>query len=348
LWVCVPSVTSAVMKEQRIFAGSAGRKQQAFATKATVKDVFYCFRLLLGRHPSQEEWLGHAARAGEDLTGLVASFARSLECSRRELLDHDHLAEIVLSQQPDFQLYSAADDVAVGAHVRGGSYEPDVAAIFRRFLRPGMQVIDIGANIGYFTMLSAVLVGSGGSVLAIEPNPRNIRLLEASRQKNGFDHVTVMQLAAGRTPGLLVLNTSYSNGTTAAPPDRLNALLASETVACMDIDAVLPGDASIGFIKVDVEGAEYNALQGCLRTIRRDRPVIVSEFSPGLMPGISGIDGAGYLRFLIDLGYDLSIIRNEGRLVQGGEDPAHILSEHLATGLDHIDIVAIPRVHGRG
>jgi hypothetical protein len=119
-------------------------------------------------------------------------------------------------------------------------------------------------------------------------------------------------------------------------------------VACMDIDAVLPGDASIGFIKVDVEGAEYNALQGCLRTIRRDRPVIVSEFSPGLMPGISGIDGAGYLRFLIDLGYDLSIIRNEGRLVQGGEDPAHILSEHLATGLDHIDIVAIPRVHGRG
>ena len=316
--------------------------RQTFADKATVKDVFYCFRLLLGRYPSQEEWLGHASRAGEDLTGVVSSFARSLECARRELLDGDHTAEIVLTDLGEFQIYTAADDVAVGAHIRGGGYEPQVTAVFRRFLRPGMHVIDVGANIGYFTMLAAMLVGAGGSVLAIEPNPRNVRLLEASRRQNGFDHVRIMQLAAGREPGLLVLNTSYSNGTTACAPEGLNALLASETVPCVDIDALLKAGRRIGFIKIDVEGAEYNALQGCLRMIERDSPVIVSEFSPGLMPGISGIDGESYLRFLIDLGYDLAIIEDDGGFMRGAADPAHILSEYRAKGMDHVDIVAIP------
>lgn len=318
-----------------------GRPHPAFSDKATVKDVFYCFRLLLGRYPSQEEWLGHASRAGEDLTGLVSSFARSLECARRELLDHDHSAEIVLTDLGEFQLYSAADDVAVGAHVRGGVYEPQVTAVFRQFLRHGMHMIDVGANIGYFTMLAAALVGREGSVLAIEPNPRNVRLLEASRQKNGFDQVKVLQIAAGREPGLLVLNTSYSNGTTARAPDRLNALLASETVPCLDIDSLLATDRPIGFIKIDVEGAEYNALQGCLRMIERDRPVIVSEFSPGLMPGISGIEGEAYLHFLVHLGYDLAIIRDDGSLLQCGDGPAQIMSEYRAKGLDHLDIIGI-------
>ena len=333
------------MMQQRSAASIDGRRAGAgavpFGQTATVKDVFYCFRLLLGRHPSAEEWRGHAARAGADLGGVVASFAQSLECARRGLLDRDSLKEVVLTQLADFRLFSTRDDAAVGDHVRGGDYEPNVTAVFRRFLRSGMHVIDIGANIGYFTMLAARLVGPKGSVLAVEPNPRNVRLLEASRRENGFEHVGIMQVAAGREPGLLVLNTSYSNGTTAPPPDTINAVLAAETVPCVKIDTLLPAGGQIDFIKIDVEGAEYNALLGCQETIRRSRPIIVSEFSPGLMSGISGIDGEGYLRWLMEQGYGLAVIQVDGSIEPAGKDPLLILREYAARGLDHVDLVAL-------
>ena len=174
--------------------------------KADRADVLACFRLILGRNPHAEEWPGHSARVGEPLAGVVASYVNSLEFSRRGLLERNLTEGLALTALPGFRIYTADDDAAVGRHVRGDNYEADVTAVFRRFVRPGMHVIDIGANIGYFTMLSASLAGGGGSVLAVEPNPRNARLLEASRRANGFDHVTLAQVAAGARTGLLVLH----------------------------------------------------------------------------------------------------------------------------------------------
>ena len=135
--------------------------------------------------------------------------------------------------------------------------ERDVTAIFRTLLRPGMGVLDIGANIGYFALLSAAIVGPSGYVMAVEPNSRNwYRLLEASRRANRFDHLVIAQTAAGAETGLLVLHTSHFNGTTSAPPDDLGHLLGAETVACTRPDVLLPTDRRIDLIKVDVEGAE--------------------------------------------------------------------------------------------
>src|SRR5438445_727917 len=78
------------------------------------------------------------------------------------------------------------------------SYQPHIAAVLARYAGPGMAAIDIGANIGYLTMLLATLVGPSGLVVAVEPNPENVKLLEASRRANGFDQVCVIAAAAGR------------------------------------------------------------------------------------------------------------------------------------------------------
>lgn len=309
---------------------------------ATAEDVFYCFRLLLGRSPHREEWPGHAARAGEDLRRVVAGYANSLECARRGLFEHDAPGDLATAELDGFRLLASPSDAAVGKHALAGRYEPEVTAAFRRLLRPGMGVVDIGANIGWFTMLSAALVGPEGHVLAVEPNPRNARLLEASRRVNGFGQVTVMQVAAGREAGLLALNTSHSNGTTAALEGGAAAALAAETVPCLPLDALLPpGGRRVHLIKADVEGAEYAALLGCRAAIARDRPVIVSEFSPDLMPGISGISGEGYLRWLAGLGYRLSVVEPDGGLQPAADTPA-VMAAYAARGTDHVDVVAEP------
>jgi FkbM family methyltransferase len=310
---------------------------------ATAEDIFYCFRLLLGRPPHREEWRGHAAQAGQKLPAIVASYLNSLEFSRRGLLERNHIGGVALVELPDFRIFAATDDAAVGRHVAANSYEPDVTQVFRRLLRPGMGVLDIGANIGYFAMLSAALVGDGGYVLAIEPNPANTRLLEASRRANGFAQVTVCQTAAGRQTGLLVLNASHSNGTTSGLPDDLNAMMGAQIVPCLRPDALAPPDRRIDLIKVDVEGAEYNALLGCTAILARDRPAIVSEFSPDLMPGISGIDGPGYLHWLLDQGYRLAVIEPDGSLLDMPLGSAQVMQAYRGRAADHIDIVAMCR-----
>ncbi len=315
--------------------------EKAYDPAATEDDIQSCFRLLLGRPPNREEWTGHASRVGQDLAGVVASYVASLEFSRRGLLSNDHMADLALVDGPGFRIYAASDDAAVGRHVRGGDYEPEVTAVFRRLLRPGMGVIDLGANIGWFTMLSASLVGASGHVLAVEPNPRNARMLEASRRANGFSNVTLSQTAAGPRTGLLVLHRSHSNGTTSAAPDAAAALLSAETVACVRPDALVPEGRRIDLIKADVEGAEHLALLGCTEVIRRDRPTIVSEFSPDLMPGISGIDGPGYLDWLAAQGYRLSAVQPDGSLLAAPTAEA-VMDVYRARGADHIDIVASP------
>ncbi len=306
---------------------------------ATEDDILACFRLLLGRSPNIEEWRGHSLRAGESLDGVVASYLTSLEFSRRGLARRDHMDEVALAELPGFRSYAAADDAAVGRYVREDNYERDVTAVFRRLLRPGMGVVDIGANIGYFAMLSASVVGPSGYVLAIEPNPRNARMLEASRRANGFDHLTLSQTAAGPRTGLLALHRSHSNGTTSALPGELADMLGAETVPCVPPDALVEAGRRIDLIKVDVEGAEYLALLGCAGIIARDRPAVITEFSPDLMPGISGIDGPGYLRWLTGLGYRLAGIEPDGAsLALPTEEAAMAL--YRRRGTDHIDILA--------
>ena len=310
-----------------------------FHDLATEADILACFRLILGRMPHPEEWRGHSSRAGEPLAQVVASYVTSLEFQRRGFLGRETADDIAVAEIQGFRVYSSLGDAAVGKHVRGDNYERDVTAVFRSRLRPGMSVVDIGANIGYFTMLAASLVGSEGRVLAVEPNPRNVRLLEASRRANHFNHVTVAQTAAGRETGLLTLNTSFSNGTTSAPPDELGQFLITESVPCMRIDALLNAGDQVDLIKVDVEGAEFNALLGAEETIRRCRPLIISEFSPSMMLGISNISGEEYLRWLMALGYDLSVVEPDGSLTPTPSDD-DVMLIYQSRMTDHIDIVA--------
>lgn len=305
---------------------------------ATEADIAACFRLLLGRKPNREEWVGHVGQVGERLKTVVAGYAGSLEFAQRRLTHRS--GRVALIEQAGFRIYADLDDAAVGLHVAGGSYEPDVTAALRRCLRPGMAAIDIGANIGFLAMLAASIVGPGGSVLAIEPNPRNARMLEASRRANGFGQVTVVQAAAGRASGLLVLNATHSNGTTSAMPQDAALLLEAETVACLRVDALVTAQMRVDLIKVDVEGAEYNALLGCGDILARCRPIILTEFSPDLIGSISDISGPDYLGWLVALGYRLAVIEPDGATSE--VDPEQAMAVYLARGTDHIDLVATP------
>lgn len=271
---------------------------------------------------------------------MVSSYLNSLEFARRRLQEPRAGPAPQVAERDGFKILADPEDSAVGRTVLRGEYEPEVVAVFRRELRPGMNAIDIGANIGFFSMLAASLVGPSGSVLAVEPNGGNARLAEASRRLNGFAHMRVLQAAAGREPGMLSLNTSFSNGTTSALEEGF--ILHAETVGCIAIDQIVTPGRQIHLIKLDVEGAEYNALLGCQQILRRDRPVLVFEFGPGQLPGISGVTGPQLLEWIIGQGYVLEVIRPDGGTDPVGRRWELAMQAYDARGRDHIDMVARP------
>jgi FkbM family methyltransferase len=169
---------------------------------------------------------------------------------------------------------------------------------------------------------------------AFEPLQRNLRLLHASVLLNRFKNIRIIGAAASDSPRTLTIGASYTDGIVAEPRNELKAALPTDYVAAVRVDDVIPRDEPVSLIKIDVDGHEYLALLGALRTIRERRPVIISEFSPARLKVNSGRSGTEYLQLLSDLGYDVSVIGN------GGVDAIDAVR---ASGADHVDLLAVPR-----
>ena len=304
---------------------------------ATAEDIAGCFRLILGRAPSAAEWAAHtAALVGQPLTLVAKNYLQSAEFAGRQMIGPVPGA-LVLAAFEGVRVYAAPDDYDVGRHVAAGSYQPGLACVFRQYLRPGMTVLDVGANIGAFTMLAASLVGPGGHVLAVEPNEGNVRLIEASRRANGFAQVAIAFCAAGPGPGLLGLQRASSNGIAIPLAADLDAFLREPVVPSFPLAMILPAHP-IDFIKIDVEGAEHTALLSMEAALRRDRPVIVTEFSPALLPRASGVDAQGYAAFLLGLNYRVAAIAPNGS-IEGCPDVPAIMAAFGRSGETTIDLL---------
>ena len=151
---------------KKALTGSASNPQSAaapdaFSLQATHEDIRYCYRLLLQREPDPEGWtnivrlVDRGAMTIDQLTGI---FLSSSEFRSRIAAQHEPVA---IDLGP-YTIYARADDWAVGDEVaRTKSYEPHVTAELRAALAPGKVFVDVGANIGFFTLLAASIVGGG-------------------------------------------------------------------------------------------------------------------------------------------------------------------------------------------
>ncbi len=153
--------------------------------------------------------------------------------------------------------------------VMGGTYEPDLTEIFRRRVVPGSVVFDIGAHIGYYTLLAATLLRGTGRVLAMEPNPRNLRHLTEHIAMNRLGNVEVISSAVCAREGMAAFAEGTGSGT-GHLEEQGEMRVATTTVDALRKRSGLSPD----FIKVDVEGAEVEVLTGAAATLRDHRPVI--------------------------------------------------------------------------
>lgn len=204
--------------------------------------------------------------------------------------------------------FDGADTLLIQWVRSQGVWEADVMKLLGRTLRPGGVFVDVGANVGFHTVLAAQLVGETGRVFAVEPAPWTLQLLRANVWRSGVD-VTVLPVAASTDRGTVRLALEPEHRSGAHLTESAEGVVEVEAVP---LDELLP-DVAADVIKVDVEGAEPLVLRGAARLIDRSpQLVVVVEFRNETH--FSGESPADVLALYRSLGFELCLLRRNGDL----------------------------------
>ena len=188
-----------------------------------------------------------------------------------------------------------------------GMLEPGLTRLFQDVVRPGMVVVDVGANIGVYTLYAARGVGHTGKVFSFEPTPRIFNILRDNIQVNGFMEtgaVTLRQAAVTdrRATADLQVFAQNSGHNTLFSDGRMDSLISVETVS---LDDEIPA-SRVDVVKIDAEGAEPLILRGMQRIITNNPHIqIYIEFAPQHL-NRAGVEPEQFLREIDALGFDVN------------------------------------------
>lgn len=220
-------------------------------------------------------------------------------------------------------------DLADGHVSRGcmnNSWEPSETEYFISKLREGDVVLDIGANVGWFSLVAAKYIGANGKVHAFEPRPDTGRALARTIADNRLgDVVRFWPYALTDRAGTVEIewapNSDNPGGTHLAGKSRLSGA-AHATVQAAPLDELLP-DIAPDVVKMDIEGAEPLAVRGMVKALSRNLPPILSELHRGQLKRVSNTSPGEYIELLSSLGYACYLLEN-GRPGEHLEDfPEH-------------------------
>jgi len=189
-------------------------------------------------------------------------------------------------------------------------HEPLATHLLSQVLEPGMNVVDVGSNIGYYVLVEARLIGPRGTVIAIEPVKENVRQLLLNIQANRYSNVLIHELAISNRSGTAEIHVSQKSNwhslgpvpwpTTKrrVPVSTLDDVLARYSLRCVDL------------VRMDLEGHEVTVMQGMHWTLSRYSPRLLVELHPHVI-GAQPI--TEYLHTLQSLGYEVEWLFEQER-----------------------------------
>jgi FkbM family methyltransferase len=193
-----------------------------------------------------------------------------------------------------------------------GMAEPPVTEVFKRITKPGMTVLDIGANIGWYTLLGAKLVGQNGRVISVEPEQRNFETLSRSIAMNKFQNIRLINACMTDTAGEVKLYLSTSN-----PGGHSIVFETKDYIECqgLTVDQILEDQSRIDIMKIDAESAEPLILRGANELLNADLPLhIIIEYSPLAWKGYEGLLSDLFQKFQVFKIHSSPFLESRARL----------------------------------
>jgi FkbM family methyltransferase len=212
---------------------------------------------------------------------------------------------------------------SLAATLANGGFETAETHFIQRYLRPGVTVLDIGAHHGFYTLLASRLVGRTGRVLAFEPSPRERKRLERHVRLNSCSNVRTFRIALGaadKNADLYLVDGAEDWCNSLRPPARDgpggisgNTRKVGVKVKVLDEFLTELGVSKIDFVKLDVEGAELEVLQGASQLLHSSyRPVFLIEVED-IRTEPWGYKANEIVRFLAQIGYRWFRLSPDGR-----------------------------------
>jgi FkbM family methyltransferase len=280
----------------------------------TSQYLLWAYRLLLGREPESPQAVIDYPDTSR--RGLVERFIASSEFLTKHNLPDipSTLRRYMVELSNGRRIWLLTHDKHVSPAIAMENYEPVETAFVTRQVKKGMAVLDVGANLGWFTVHLADLVGPEGRVDAFEPRGELFELLSKTINENHLTNITLHNCALGakNSRGQMIWSTHDVNpgGTYLDLSDLRDPQVNTQSISVMALDSSI--SHRIDFIKIDVEGSEPLVFRGAERILTQDRPAIMTEINPDNLLRTAGLSAAEFVTFVEGFGYQLYEILEDG------------------------------------
>lgn len=194
-----------------------------------------------------------------------------------------------------------------------GEYEKAELLTLNTFLKKGNTILDIGANIGLYSLYASKIVGEQGRIISFEPFKQNYHSFSNNIALNNFINIQLEKKAVGIENGSIKLYYNQDEQNLGMVSTQFVENAICEEVSVISIDEYIEENKinQVDFIKIDIEGHEFKALQGMRNTLLKYKPTILIE----ILEENNSADNNEYVhRFLVDLGYHKYFINDDGSI----------------------------------
>lgn len=287
------------------------------SSEITPETIRIAYKLFLNREPESTQAIESHLNAG-----TLEELGRRMIQSEEFRAKNDSWGSVLKSHwiavevMEEFVQWVDVTDKYVSRGCMQNNWEPNETEYFKSRVGSGDVVLDIGANIGWFTLLGAKLSGSKGKVYSFEPRPETAKMLRRTIAHNNLQkQVEVWDTALsdrwGEMKLAVVPNAENPGGSFLITENTSSDSIPSVSIKTAPLDELIKG-VKPDFIKIDVEGAEPMVFAGAKKTIQRSHPIILSELHPKQLKEVSNFSPREYIELMGGYGYDCFLLE-EGK-----------------------------------
>lgn len=232
-----------------------------------------------------------------------------------------------------------------------GEYEQSVTKVLIKYFKPDLHFLDIGANLGYYSLLVASQCPHA-KIYSFEPDEKNFHLFTTSIFYNQFQNqIQSYGLAVSDQNKNIVISdlgngANYGARFTGNNAQELRAYVHGENpyyeeIPAVSLDDFLP-DIQIDIVKIDIEGYEPFALKGMVNLLKKNRPIIFAEFAPSNLKFFGKIEPPEFLEFFTNLDYTINLIDRQGQVIAYEQNIDQLIQDFGTYQTHHLDLIFLP------